>query len=335
MKLPVNHDTLLPYPNGWFCVAWSEEVRRGEVKRVRAFGQELVVYRTRSGQAVVLDAYCPHLGAHLAEGGRVLGDRIRCAFHGWEFGPSGKCESIPYCDRIPPRGKLRSWQVVERNRMIMVWRHAEGEAPSWEVPEMPELGAEGWTEPIHHEFEVNVHMQDMSENNLDPQHFTFVHQGPADNLEISYGDEGRFLRVRSDHTNDTQYGPITVTLERDTWGLGLASVRMIGFGDKGLLLYTSTTPIDVRRTVSRWILTTGEDLADSVGAEFMPWAIFGVQQDMPVWENKIHRPDPVLCEADKELAEFRQWVKQFYSKPVTRSAPRPEKESEPRERLSA
>ena len=26
MKLPINHDTPLPLPNGWFCVAWSSDL---------------------------------------------------------------------------------------------------------------------------------------------------------------------------------------------------------------------------------------------------------------------------------------------------------------------
>ena len=39
----------------------------------------------------MLDAYCPHLGAHLAEGGRVQGESVRCPFHAWEFdGASGE-----------------------------------------------------------------------------------------------------------------------------------------------------------------------------------------------------------------------------------------------------
>ncbi len=324
MKLPVNHDTTLPLPNGWFCVAWSKDLVAGEVRRVRYFGEELVLFRTRAGKAVALNAYCAHLGAHLGQGGRVLGERIRCPFHGWEFGASGRCESIPYCDSIPQRARQKSWPVLERNRMILVWRHAEDEPPSWDVPEMPEIGGEGWTEPIIHEVEVGVHMQDMAENNLDPQHFLYVHHGPPeDEVEIDYGEGGRFLRVRSKHTNDTPYGKFTVDLERDTWGLGLTSVRMMGFGEKGLLMYTSTSPIDEHRCVSRWLITVGEDLADTVGAEFLPWAIEGVKQDIPIWENKIHRPDPVLCKADRELAEFRKYVKQFYSRPVTEAAARP------------
>ncbi|MBK7974537.1 MAG: Rieske 2Fe-2S domain-containing protein [Deltaproteobacteria bacterium] len=320
MKLPVNHDTSLPLPNGWFCVAWSKDLVPGEVKRVYYFGEELVVYRTRRGKAVVLNAYCAHLGAHLGQGGRVLGDNLRCPFHGWEFGPSGRCETIPYCDTIPPRARVRSWDVREVNRMILVWRHAEGEPPSWEPPELPEIGGEGWTEPIVHEVTVGVHMQDMAENNMDPQHFLYVHHGPPEeDAEISYGEGGRFLRVRTRHAHETPYGRFTVDLERDTWGLGLTSVRMMGFGEKGLLMYTSTSPIDEHRCISRWLITTGEDLADTVGAEFLPWAIEGVKQDFPIWENKIHRPDPVLCKADRELIEFRKWVRQFYSHPLTQA----------------
>jgi len=37
---------------------------------------------------------------------------------------------------------------------------------------------------------------------------------------------------------------------------------------------------------------------------------------MRIWSNKVHRAKPLLCEADKYLAEFRQWVRQFYTDPV-------------------
>ena len=57
-------------PNGWYAVAWSKDLGVGDVQRIRYFDNEMVLFRTRSGKARVLDAYCPHLGAHLAEGGR-------------------------------------------------------------------------------------------------------------------------------------------------------------------------------------------------------------------------------------------------------------------------
>ena len=97
------HDAL-PIPNGWFAVAWSRELTRATCRPLFYFGQELVLFRTRSGQARVLDAYCPHLGAHLGQGGRVIGETVRCPFHGWQYdGTTGACVHIPYCERIPRR----------------------------------------------------------------------------------------------------------------------------------------------------------------------------------------------------------------------------------------
>ena len=317
MQRPSNETESFALPDGWFAVAWSSDLETGAVKRARYFDEELVLFRTRSGKAVVLDAYCPHLGAHLGEGGRIMGETVRCPFHGWQFGTDGKCSSIPYCDRIPPRARVRSWPVVERNRMIMVWHHSRGEPPSWEVPDLPELSREGWTAPRQYEMEIKVHMQDMAENNCDPTHFQFVHGYPRiDEHEITIGDDGRFMRVVSHHEQDTPYGQVEVSLERDTWGVGLSSVRMLGMGDQGILLLSSTTAIDQGRTYARWLFTATEELADTAGEHFMEAMTEGVKQDFQIWENKVQRRTPVLCEGDEHLGEFRRWVKQFYSQPT-------------------
>ncbi|NRA09648.1 MAG: Rieske 2Fe-2S domain-containing protein, partial [Myxococcales bacterium] len=78
-------------PDGWYHVAASEEVEAGQVRSLRFFGRDLVLFRTESGEAIVLDAHCPHLGAHLGHGGQVVGESIRCPFHAWRFGSDGRC----------------------------------------------------------------------------------------------------------------------------------------------------------------------------------------------------------------------------------------------------
>ena len=60
-----------PMPNGWFCVTRSHELNVGEVKGFKFCEKEVVAFRTESGEVSVLDAFCPHLGAHLGEGGCV------------------------------------------------------------------------------------------------------------------------------------------------------------------------------------------------------------------------------------------------------------------------
>ena len=128
------HDRL-PMPNGWFAVEWSRDLHEGDVRPLEYFGEELVLFRTRSGEARVLDAFCPHLGAHLGHGGRVMGETIRCPFHAWQYdGQSGECVHIPYCERIPRQARVRSWEVQEKNGMVFVWHHVEGKPPEWDFP---------------------------------------------------------------------------------------------------------------------------------------------------------------------------------------------------------
>ena len=78
------------------------------------------------------------------------------------------------------------------------------------------------------------------------------------------------------------------------------------------LMLAATSPVDECNTHSRWLFTVTEDMADLAGEDFISGFSQGVLQDMRIWKNKIHRASPVLCDADKELAFFRKWVRQFY-----------------------
>ena len=320
MALREEEDDKLPLPNGWFAVAWSKELGEGDVKPVQYFGEELVLFRTRTGQARVVDAFCPHLGAHLGHGGRVIGETIRCPFHGWQYdGQSGACTTIPYCERIPAKARVRAWDVLERNGMIFAWYHAEQKPPEWDMPLMPEIGHADWSEPRTFELVLPAHVQDTHENNNDPVHFQFVHRSaetPPSSIE--YSADGRHYRIVSDFVAQGAWAAYLEKskLVRDSWGLGLTAVRTEGIPGAGLLMYSSTTPIDEKHVHSRWLLTATKNIVDFFGEEFMTGLTQGVQQDIPIWTNKVHRARPVLCEADNYLAEFRKWARQFYSQPV-------------------
>jgi len=133
---------------------------------------------------------------------------------------------------------------------------------------------------------------------------------------IRYSEGSTHYRIESTSEQVTPLGTFSMTLVRDSWGLGLTAVRSEGIPDAGLLMYSSTTPIDETRVHSRWLLTATNNLVDIAGEDFMKALTQGVQQDMPIWRNKVHRARPVLCEADTFLAEFRQWARQFYCQPA-------------------
>jgi phenylpropionate dioxygenase-like ring-hydroxylating dioxygenase large terminal subunit len=109
-----------PYPTGWFAIGFDSDFPAGAVVTRRYFGREIVVHRTESGLLRASEPHCPHLGAHLGHGGRVVGERLRCPFHGWCFDPSGQFVEIPGAARIPPRAMLRQWPLRERNGMVFV-----------------------------------------------------------------------------------------------------------------------------------------------------------------------------------------------------------------------
>ena len=60
-----------PYPNGWFALLRSRELKAGATTSVNSLGQNFAIFRDEGGKIYIMDAYCPHLGANLGVGGKV------------------------------------------------------------------------------------------------------------------------------------------------------------------------------------------------------------------------------------------------------------------------
>lgn len=299
----------LAFPIGWYSVARIRDLGKGDVQRVYAFDRELALYRTREGKAVLVDAFCPHLGAHLGIGGRVVGESLRCPFHGWRFDTEGECVEIPYCDEIPERARIRAWHVSETNGDIMAWFHPNGEPPAWEVPVLEELTSDDWSEPQYWEFSIPNHVQNIAENVCDPEHFQFVHrQLETPPSEITVAENGRVLTL----TADAKHADHPNILTAEVHNPGLAIVRTVYGPGAEMLVYSTAQPTSPNETLMRWTLTVRKEILDLVGDDVMRGIKEGINDDMPIWRHKIYRPKPVFCKADTGLVGFRKWVRQFY-----------------------
>ncbi|XP_008551501.1 cholesterol 7-desaturase nvd 1 [Microplitis demolitor] len=166
------------YPNGWYALLESSELAKGQAKHVSALGENFAVFRTEKGNVNVIDAYCPHLGANLAKGGKVINDCLECPFHNWTFSGDGKCQSIPYSKTDPSKIKMKSWTCREVNKLIFVWYHAELADPEYEIESIPQIEDGSWQCHGRNEFHVTCHIQDLSENGADWAHLSVVH-GPT------------------------------------------------------------------------------------------------------------------------------------------------------------
>jgi phenylpropionate dioxygenase-like ring-hydroxylating dioxygenase large terminal subunit len=320
------------YPNGWFQVAYSTELPPGGVTPLRYFGKDLVLFRPEPSEAEpaplpqVLDAHCPHMGAHIGHGGKVKGACVECPFHAWQFDGAGRCTSIPYAQKIPPKAALRAWPVREVNGLVMVWHHAQGAPPSWEVPALPEHGNDEWTPYECRRWKIRTHNQEMAENSVDIAHFRYLH-GTADMPTIvETKPEGHVLHAVSQILMRTPMGKTGGTVDVHAYGFGFTTTRFKGIVET--LLVSSATTIDEEHVDVRFSFTlkklAHKDVTLTVGKHYIAEIERQLEQDIPIWENKIYVHPPLLAEGDGPIGLYRKWCRQFYS--GTKAEPAPQVE---------
>lgn len=114
----------------WYPVCLSEDVSNGQVIGRDFLDGRVIVVRGESGQVRVQSAYCPHVGADLSVG-RVVGDRVQCAFHEWEYDETGRCVKTAVGDPAPKAACIFSFPTLEKYGVIWAFN---GEEPLWDLP---------------------------------------------------------------------------------------------------------------------------------------------------------------------------------------------------------
>jgi nitrite reductase/ring-hydroxylating ferredoxin subunit len=304
----------LPFPIGWFCLGEAAELAPGELRRLHHFGQDLILWRGESGDIRVMDAFCPHLGAHLGVGGRVVGDTVRCPFHHWRFDGSGECVEIPYAKRIPPKARVASWPVLERNGLVFTWYAPDGRAPFFDIPEVPELGDDAWTAPVSRTWQVKTHPQEMAENTVDAVHFHYVHGTPYV-PEMRAEIEGHVFHGQQGLTFKTPEGEKKGNVDIRCYGTGFGVTRFTGVIET--LLVITGIPIDdeLHQTTIRYIVKKieGNDAAtEGIAKAFISELARQYSEDIPIWENKKFLARPALCDGDGPIGLIRKYYAGFF-----------------------
>lgn len=157
-------------PDGWYAIASSEELKKAPLA-VRAFGTNLVLWRSTNGSPILQEDLCPHRSAKLSLGDINRGC-IRCPFHGFEFDTAGSCTFVPETGRQAKNLKVTTHAVIEQNGLIWLFKgdDAVKTAPPW-FEELDESYAMAQTT---HEWPT--HITRCVENQLDYAHLPFVHK---------------------------------------------------------------------------------------------------------------------------------------------------------------
>ncbi|GAB3114463.1 Rieske 2Fe-2S domain-containing protein [Aestuariicella hydrocarbonica] len=316
----------LPIPFGWFQVLYSHELAVGESKPLSYFNRELVAFRTESGVAKVVDAYCPHMGAHLGygihdnagHGSSVVGESIVCPFHGWAFNGDGQCTDIPYAKNMPPkvqRGEqvLFTYPVREINNCIFVWYHPENIEPTFEPEVVPEASDDEWGDMKIFTWEIDTHMEEIGENAVDAAHFLYVHQTNdiPDVATLNFEEHIRHgvLKTR----NPTPKGVIEGTIANRSIGVGQAVVRFSGICET--ILMGNLTPITREKSRAMYAFiqkkVDGKTPQGGVGDAIIANICQQMEEDKIIWDRKKYYEKPMLCDSDGPFAKFRKWYQQF------------------------
>lgn len=312
------------FPRGWFVIAESAELGKRSTKPIRYFGKDFALYRGESGRPVLLDAYCPHMGAHLAnsescelvrQNKQIEGDAIRCPFHGWRFTPDGQCDDIPSRNGLPPSAAhVNSYPVEEIMGCIMMWHDPEGNEPLFDPPRLKEWDDPQWIKwDLDHLGSIDVHPVEVMDNIVDAQHLQYTHGQPCEFYENEWRDHVVIQRQGGTH------GRYNAKLMTVTWytGPGILLSKQT-YGDYELFEIIANTPVDDglgefwHGTIMKASSANPTEEEYATAREVQASALHALASDFVLWKNKRPAINVLQQPEDGDFGKHRKWTKQFY-----------------------
>lgn len=158
--------------NAWYVACLVSELGDRPLGRT-ILGIPVVLFRTQSGKVHALTDNCPHRAVPLHRG-EVVGERIRCVYHGLEFDGEGVCRLNPHISGSPERLKGRSFPLAERYGMVWIW---PGDAPPdmSRLPDYPAFEAPDRYAVGHGYTWVGAEYRLMIDNLFDLSHAEYIH----------------------------------------------------------------------------------------------------------------------------------------------------------------
>jgi len=157
----------------WQPICLSEQL--GELPhRVRLFGEDLVAFRSKSGEVGILDLHCSHRGSSL-EFGIVEEQGIRCCYHSWLFAPNGTILETP---GDPPESRLRhtmchgAYPVHEYKGLVFAYMGPPDKMPEFPIFDTYDIPDDRLV-PYYITYPCN--WLQVQENVMDPAHGVFLH----------------------------------------------------------------------------------------------------------------------------------------------------------------
>ena len=330
-----NVSSLPPFPEGWYFITTRDAIQKAKLIQRTWMGTEIVIWSDPAGQICVARSVCPHLGSDLGPeaGAKVVGGRLVCPFHGFEFEISGKCVATP--SGAPARSaKLDLVEVCEIEALIFGWWGLGRRPPQWSLPEVPR-DDDDWTDFQIRTIRFAGHPQETSENSVDIAHLRYIHGYHNVTNDAPVLIDGPRLESRfgfSTTRKIAKFAKLTmhVSAIAHVVGLGYSFVEFqehsIGIDAR---LWVLATPVDgtlIDLSIVSRMRTLHHPKRPIAGLSFLPTRmrapivnkfiadlqISDVQQDVVIWSRKHYVPRPRLVRTDGEIMKYRRYCAQFY-----------------------
>jgi renierapurpurin 18,18'-hydroxylase len=161
------------HPDHWYPLAWSRELKKGKTLGTHFAGDPIVLARTESGAIFALEDRCAHRQVPL-HAGVVVGESIRCGYHGWTYDCAGHCVDVPYLGRERLPNGVRAYPCREMYGLIFVFPGDATLADERPLPDLQEAENSAY-KTRRFGREVKCHYSFMHENLMDMNH-QFLHR---------------------------------------------------------------------------------------------------------------------------------------------------------------
>ena len=307
MPIPAEGENGL-FSQSWFPICLSTDVPAGTIIGRDVLDGRIVIYRGQDGVARIQSAYCPHLGADLSVG-KVIDNRVQCAFHKWEYDVNGMCVKTGTGLPPPPSACLYTFPMVERFGIIYAFN---GHEPLWQLADFDYPDNDLVFEPLNSDL-YTCDPWIFASNTPDTQHIIAVHgfRFKADPQSmIEWQPWGFRMKLDAWHQNNDEisweagiYGTSTFFQQGtvDGWWLSIAagfSMPRPGTHQVFLSVGVRNIELDGGKTI-RERLDIGKLLLSRTAAE-----------DKPILDS-IHHQVSHLTKADIALAKYFDFLRRY------------------------
>lgn len=157
----------------WQPIAMTSEVEAAPVA-LRVLGEDLVLFRDKSGRLGLLHKHCSHRGASL-EYGVIMEQGISCCYHGWHFDVDGRILDTP---AEPPDSQIKhrlrhgAYPVAESDGLIFAWMGPPDAMTPLPVYDTWRIAG---TNAVPFSIEMPCNWLQIYENTQDPVHVVYLH----------------------------------------------------------------------------------------------------------------------------------------------------------------